>query len=419
MMLTDLKRYFQKLMGRQVKILMLSWEFPPLVAGGLGRHVAELAPALAELGGIDVHVMVPYPGSARECDEFTPNITLHWVNTSQVDPNLNIYERACQINELMDAAAAKLWKDVGGFDLIHAHDWLVGFAAIELKLAHKCPLIVTIHATERGRWRNMALPNDLSRQIDSVERNLTFEAWRVIACSQYMIRELNLFFSLPMDKMDMIPNGISLKNVAQLPDDILTQFRLKYAGPNQPLIFSVGRIVYEKGYQVLIGAMPQILAEFPDARLVLAGKGPLLDQLQHLAQDMGVGNHVHFAGFISDTERDMLYSVADVAVFPSLYEPFGIVALEAIALNCPVIVSQVGGLAEVIEHGRTGTMIFPDNVDSAAWGVLHVLRNPELAASCAANATLMLEEKYSWSRIAQQTQHVYRQILLERAKTTW
>lgn len=417
-MFTQWIRQLRRLTGKKVKVLILSWEFPPLVAGGLGRHVAELAPALAELG-VEVHVMVPHPGAVDESQSFAPNITLHWVNTSEVDSTLTIYDQAVRVNELLDAAATSLWRETGGFDLIHAHDWLVGFAAIELKLSHKCPLVVTIHATERGRWRNQELPNELSRRIDCVERNLTFEAWRVIACSQYMIRELNFLFSLPMDKMDMIPNGINLASVPQIPVNVLAEFREKYVAIDQPLIFSVGRLVYEKGYQVLINAMPQILAEFPGAKLILAGKGPLMNQLQNLVKGIGVADHVHFAGFITDAERDMFLSMAEVAVFPSLYEPFGIVALEAIAFHCPVVVSQVGGLAEVVEHAKTGTMIFPDDVGSAVWGILHILTNPGMAADCAANAFLMAKEKYSWHTIAEQTNQVYAKVLAERAETAW
>ncbi len=399
-----------------VKILMLSWEFPPRFTGGLGRHVGELSTALAEQG-VEVHVLAPAPDSGAR--RLHPNLTVHWVDTAPADPRTNLYDYACQVNGLLDAAANTLWKTTGGFDLIHAHDWLVGLAAIELKLAHKCPLLATIHATEQGRWRNHGLSNHLSRQIDNVERNLTYEAWRVIACSHYMIGELGRLFALPLDKLDMIPNGINMRELPHFAPDLLAEFRAKYAPPKAPLIFSVGRLVFEKGFQNLVSAVPQVLESFPAAQFVMAGKGPLYEDLQQQARRLGVQEHVHFPGFISDTERDMFFSVADCAVFPSLYEPFGIVALEAMAFSCPVVAANVGGLAEVVRHDETGTLIYAGNPASVAWGILRVLSQPEKATAYAANAYQMAAEKYSWERVARRTLAVYERIIRERANTRW
>ncbi len=402
-----------------MKVLMLSWEFPPLVVGGLGRHVAELAPALAQ-NGVQVHIVTPRPNPPCDREQLHPNLTVHWVDNASVDPTTDIYERAFATNELLDARATELWADVGGFDLIHAHDWLVGFAAIELKLSHKCPLVVTIHATERGRWRSSTLPNQLSRRIDDLERNLSFEAWRVIACSNYMVNELVRLFALPTDKVDMIPNGIAMSHVDRFSPTELALFRAKYAAPADPLIFSVGRLVFEKGFQVLLNAMPHVLDVFPTAKLVLAGKGPAAGELQSLAKSLGIDGHVTFVGFITDDDRDRFFSVASCAVFPSLYEPFGIVALEAMKFNCPVVASDVGGLGEVVTHDKTGTLIFSDDPESTSWGILHVLKNPRAAADRAAAARLMVAQKYNWHRIARKTyEMVYRRVVTERAQTYW
>ncbi|MFQ5576819.1 MAG: glycosyltransferase family 4 protein [Anaerolineae bacterium] len=397
---------------------MLTWEYPPLVSGGLGRHVAELAPALAEQG-LEIHVVVPRARPEHPLEHPHPNLTVHWVDTAVITPQTDIYRQASQANGLVDAAANALWQRVGGFNVIHAHDWLVGFAAIELKLAHRCPLVVTIHATERGRWRNNILPNDMSRKIDSIERNITFEAWRVIACSHYMISELGRLFALPFDKLDMIPNGVHVTAAPPASAEALAAFRANFAAPGQPLIFSVGRLVYEKGYHILLAAMPQVLEAFPTARLVIAGKGPLLDHLKNMARTLNLDDHVYFAGFVTDAERDMFFSVADCAIFPSLYEPFGIVALEAMAFNCPVLASNVGGLVEVVTHDETGTLIYPDDPASAAWGILQVLNNPPASAAHAQTAYRMVVEKYSWQRIAAQTIQVYRRVLYERSQTGW
>jgi len=401
-----------------VKILMLSWEYPPLVTGGLGRHVAGLAPALARQG-VQVHVLTPRENPPQVVQSLHPNLTVHWIDVAGMGVSTDIYARACAVNELMDARANKLWADVDGFDLIHAHDWLVGIAAIELKLSHKCPLIATIHATERGRWRTHILPNELSHKIDAVERNLTFEAWRVIACSQYMFNELGRLFSLPFDKLDMIPNGINMNAKLPLPPDERVVFKKQYVAADAPLIFSVGRLVYEKGHHILIKAMPRVLSAFPTAKLVLAGKGPLADHLHALAQDMGVADSIYFLGYITDAERNKFFAVADCAVFPSLYEPFGIVALEAMSLNCPVVASSVGGLAEVVRHNYTGTLVYPDDVDSVAWGITRALSEPDGVSAFAATAHKMVATKYSWDLAAVETRGVYQRVIAERAQARW
>jgi len=297
---------------------------------------------------------------------------------------------------------------------------LVSLVAIELKMRHKCPLVATIHATERGRWHNNILPNSMSQNIDRMERTLTFEAWRVIACSGYMVGELGQFFALPPDKIDMIPNGVSMVDVDRFSSAELVDFRAKYAHPSEPLIFSVGRVVYEKGFQVLLDAMPMILQKFPNAKLVLAGKGAFIDQLRAQIGRMDLSKNVKLLGFINDEERDKFLSVANCAVFPSLYEPFGIVALEAMTFGCPVVASEVGGLAEVITHDKTGTLVYPNDAKSTAWGIIHVLENPQLAKKYAENAKQMVAEQYNWLHIAHQTYElVYRRVLSEREQIRW
>ncbi len=402
-----------------MKVLMLTWEYPPCVTGGLGKHVAELAPALAQLG-IEVHVVAPQNSPPHPTQIFSKNLIVHWVDTISVNADDTIFERVLAVNELMDARASQLWDDGINFDLIHAHDWLVGIAAIKLKLRHKCPLVTTIHATERGRWQNNILPNSMSQNIDRMERNLTFEAWRVIACSGYMVGELGQFFALPPDKIDMIPNGVSMKGVKRFSSEELVEFRAKYAHPSEPLIFSVGRIVYEKGFQVLLDAMPAIIQEFPNAKLIVAGKGAFIDQLRAQSERLNLSDNVNLLGFITDDERDKFLSVANCAVFPSLYEPFGIVALEAMIFGCPLVASEVGGLAEVITHNKTGTLVFPNNSQSTAWGIIHVLQNPQLAQKYAENAKRMAAERYNWLHIAHQTYDlVYRRVVSEREQILW
>ena len=186
-----------------------------------------------------------------------------------------------------------------------------------------------------------------------------------------------------------------------------------------PLIFSVGRLSYEKGQHVLLGAMPHVLDNFPGAKLVLAGRGPLESHLAQIIDDMNIHDHIHFAGYISDEERSLFFAAADCAVFPSLYEPFGIVALEAMIMHCPVIVSNRGGFAEVVHHEENGLLIYPDDSESTAWGILKVLQAPDLAKHYAANAFDMAIQKYNWSLIADKTRQTYQRVIHERAQSDW
>jgi glycogen(starch) synthase len=132
-----------------------------------------------------------------------------------------------------------------------------------------------------------------------------------------------------------------------------------------------------------------------------------------------VGEKVLLTGFISDDDRDKLFKIADCAVFPSLYEPFGIVALEAMAARCPVIVSAVGGLQDVVEHNETGIVVYPNNVDSLAWGIVHTLQHPKWSAARVENAYRVVRERYNWEHIARTTAEVYRQVIAERRVVDW
>jgi glycosyltransferase involved in cell wall biosynthesis len=170
---------------------------------------------------------------------------------------------------------------------------------------------------------------------------------------------------------------------------------------------------------VLIRALPEVLDRQPSAKVVVAGRGPELESLRSLAWNTGVGEKVLFTGFIADEDRDRLFKVSDCAVFPSLYEPFGIVALEALAAKCPVVVSEVGGLKEVVQHAETGITVYPDDPGSLAWGILHTLQHPKWAAARVQNAYRVVREQYNWERIASLTAGVYRQVIAERALVEW
>lgn len=407
-----------------MRILMFSWEYPPHVVGGLGNHVAELIPALGRLPGIDLHLITPRWGGGESLEQ-AGSVTVHRVDPPPGDGDLPT--RAWQTNLRLQEYAQQLWQELSSlrsgaatapFDLVHVHDWLVAFAGAGLKHNHRLPLVSTIHATERGRGRGH-LGSDQSRAIHHVEWWLAYESWRVVACSHHMADEIAGYFQCPRDKIDVIPNGVDITRFDWLDGLDLSQFRSRFALPSEQVVFYVGRVVYEKGLHCLIQALPQVLAQAPAAKVVIAGRGPELDSLRSLAWRLGVGEKVLFTGFITDQDRDRLFKVATCAVFPSLYEPFGIVALEAMAAKCPVVVSQVGGLQEVVHHAETGITVYPDNPGSLAWGIAHTLQHPDWSAARVANAYRAVREEYNWQRIARLTAAAYQRVIAERALTDW
>lgn len=410
-----------------MKVLMLSWEYPPHNVGGLGKHVTELVPALGALG-VEVHLLTPrWVGGMGE--EVVSEFSTEELARGAVPPTVyrvepphvempDFFTGAWRTNVTLEERGRALIERHGNFDLLHVHDWLVAFAGIQMKHAYKLPLLATIHATEYGRTRGR-LESEMSRAIHQVEWWLTYEAWRIICCSRFMAQEVIAAFRAPADKIDVIPNGVDTARFDRWEGVDLTEFRRRYALPEERIIFYVGRIVYEKGVHLLVEAMPQILAAFPLAKLVVAGTGDYLPVVRRRAEELGLGPKVYFTGFVPDEDRDRLFKVADVAAFPSLYEPFGIVALEAMAARTPVVVSEIGGLAEVVRHDETGVTVYPNNVESLAWGILYTLRYPEKARERAARAYELVRREYNWRRIAEQTLAVYERVVRERRAVVW
>jgi glycogen(starch) synthase len=319
------------------------------------------------------------------------------------------------MNQSMEETAAEtLTSDSGRVDILHAHDWLVAKAAIGLKHMLRVPLLATMHATEYGR--RSGLHDNNERMIHETERWLTFEAWRVICCSRYMKEHVSWLFSLPADKIDAIPNGV---DVAEFVGTFNKKaFRRIYALPSEKVVLFVGRLVYEKGANLLVEAMPHVLAR-TDAKFVFAGEGYMKEQLLSRARQLGFADKAYFTGYVDEKTLRRLYRIADVCVFPSLYEPFGIVALEAMAARAPVVVADVGGFSEIVEHDKTGVKVYHNNVDSLAWGILRVLTDASYANSLRANASKSVLELYSWNQIAVRTKRVYEHVLAEYQEGSW
>lgn len=398
-----------------MRILMISWEYPPHMVGGLGRHVADIAPRLADQG-IAVTILTPWAAEATQEHLVAPNLLV--IRVPLNDRASDIVTRVNDATTTFLQVAHHIWQATGGFDIIHVHDWLLADVAITLKHQYQRPLVATIHASERGR-RHGDISGPESTAIDAIEWRLTYEAWRVIVCSHFMVTQLMCDFGLPYDKIDMIPNGVVMPS---LPFNTVAQrqhFRQRYQPYDAPLLYAVGRLVYEKGWHVLIVALAKLRTNYPDARLVLAGVGGFRNELERVARNYDVFNAVTFAGFIADDVRDGLYASADIAVFPSLYEPFGIVALEAMALRCPVVVCNTGGLREVVNANRTGILVETGNADSLVDGLRYTLDYPNLTQQRIETAYEEARITYAWETIAAATAAVYGRVVAEWQKGDW
>lgn len=401
-------------MTRELTVMMLSWEFPPRIIGGISPHVYYLSKSLAR-NGIKVYVVTcDFPGAAQH--EVVDGVEVFRID-SYKNPSPDFATWVFLMNVNMQKEAAALVNSLDGkVDVFHAHDWLVANAGIGLKHVFRKPLLATMHSTEIGRRNGIHF--DYERMIHEIEAWLTYEAWRVICCSDYMVSHVRWAFGLPEDKLVMVPNGVDAEAYAKIGNDDLSRFRSKFALPEEKIVLFVGRLVHEKGVHVLVNAVSRVL-EKVNAKFIIVGNGYMKEQLSNIVKNMGFAHKVMFTGFVDDETLKKLQKCADVSVVPSLFEPFGIVAIEAMAAKSPVVVSDTGGLSEIVEHNVTGVKVYADNPESLAWGITKVLTDDSYANWLRNNAYKKIQEKYDWNKIAQQTKTIYNNVLTECSKSLW
>lgn len=375
-----------------------------MVVGGLGRHVGELAPALAALGH-DVRVLTRgrdwRPGVERSAGVTVYRAAADGLAIDLASESVLAWSQAFE-HSLVRAGLAALdgWQP----ELIHAHDWLVAQTAVTLRQTSGARLVVTMHATEHGR-RQGWLAEPLARAIHSVERWLCGQAELVIGCSAFMAGELQALYGLPADRLRVIGNG------ARLPAPATGE--PAWLDGSEPMIAFAGRLVHEKGVQELIKALPLLRPEFPGLRAVIAGTGEQLAAQQDRAERYGVAELISWPGFLDQAELHQLFRSADVVVVPSVYEPFGLVAVEAQLAGTPVAVADTGGLAELVEPGVTGVRFGCQDPAALAAAVAGLLRDPAVAARLAAAAQQRARTGFSWDEVARQTAAAYRDALTE------
>ena len=314
--------------------------------------------------------------------------------------------RIASANHAVTKAGSRLVGDLEGWepDIVHAHDWQLGWAADSLAARYDVPFVLTMHGTERVRHGGQ-LPLGHPTDINSIEWWLAFQADRMISPTRFIVEQLITGFELADDHVTHIPNGID-PELWRPANGFGTP-----TTPRPPLVVSWGRVQYEKGFQVLARAMHELRRRVPDVECVIAGRGSYLPELQTQVDVEGVSDILGLPGYLDDTDLRRLVHRAGCVVIPSLYEPFGIVALEALAAGAPLIVARTGGLAELVADTDAGVTFEPGNPDDLADAIEQVLTNSELATLLVANARDLVERKYAWTAIARSTSDLYAEVV--------
>ena len=388
-----------------MRILLLSWEYPPVIEGGLARAVRKLSEQLVRHGA-EVHVLTR--GSGRlPAEQDRHGVTVHrvreptypkgdveafirWVD----EMNTDMLERGGELFERFD------------FDLVHSHDWLVAGAAEPLARRRGCPWVVTVHATEFGRHQGWVDKYPQSH-IHGVEASMVRRADAVIACSNYMRGHIASAFKVSPRQVTVIPNGIDPSDLESSTDDP-GALRATYAASDERLVLLVGRLVYEKGFHLALDALAGAVKRFGDVRFVVAGTGTAEAELKKQARELSLEEHGTFLGWVGDDMLHSLYRISDVCIVPSIYEPFGLVALEAMASGCLTIVADTGGLREVMPgDGSVGLRFRSRDSDSLGAMLEDVLADDDARHRLVAAAREHVL-KFDWVEVGETMLGLYR-----------
>ena len=368
---------------------MIAWDSPSDAVGGTAGHVRGLSQSMARLGH-DVVIL----STGRTTSEIegvrvlSANVDLPWL------PEDDLIARTASANHHITSLVGALgqWTP----EVVHAHDWTSSWSALSLASVYRVPLVATFHSTEGSRHGGV-VPAGRSSSVHAIESWLALSATRVICTSRFMARETTDVFELLPEHVDLVPNGIDVGQwlVADVPR-------------RDPSVLAWGRVQYEKGFQILAQAMAIVRSSLPGVTCTIAGRGPYLPELQSQIDVEGVSDIVHLAGYVPDEQLRGLLQTSGCVVIPSLYEPFGIVALEALAAGAPTIVARTGGLSEIVEGTAAGLMFEPGNSQELAERILQILTDDDLALALHSQGTRLVQFQYSWDAVADKTLAVYR-----------
>ncbi|MGC8937020.1 MAG: glycosyltransferase family 4 protein [Candidatus Methanomethylicaceae archaeon] len=412
-----------------MNICLLTWEYPPKIVGGLGTYTYELTRQLVKMehnicvftmndgnlktrelmGGVEVH-----RPKLLDISEIFPDVVTEEIR--RWGPGMRFFSDVWLYNIL---TSSKIVNDLvpnekRSFDILSVHDWLSAMAGITLKKSLKTPMAFHIHSTEKGRSLG-----DGSKLINDLEQKAANFADRIITVSYAMKDEL-ISYGFPSDKIEVVWNGVDPNkySLERIPPEKQQQIRSKYRiAPDERMVFFIGRLTGVKGVDRLLMAMPHVLSKFPKTKLVVVGKGEMEGELVRLAASLGIQNNVIFNfNMLPEEERIAHYAACDLAVFPSLYEPFGIVALEAMALKKPVVVGArgVSGMREIVVSGgpnQCGYHINPYDPQDIAMGINMILGDENHMRRLGENARARVLAEFTWDIIAKKIMDVYTRIV--------
>lgn len=413
-----------------MKLAVLVYEYPPKIVGGLGTYAAEITRKFV-LTDNDVTVFT-MNDDARSLPtrEIWRGMEIHrplHIDISDSLPDvvagdiikwgrgINLFSKILVYNYL---SASKLVnelirKENFKYDIVVAHDWLSAIGGMIVKREVDLPFAFHVHSTEKGR----TLGNG-SEVVSNIELHGAKTADLIVTVSYAMKDELTTL-GFPKDKIQVAYNGVDPQkyNPETVSAEQIQKVRALYEiKDDEFMILFIGRLVGVKGVDKLIMAMPHILEKIPKAKLVIVGIGDLQEYLANLVKTMRLSDYVKFRfEFIPEEERILHYAACDVAVFPSLYEPFGIVVLEAMSMERPVVVGAVGvsGMREIVipmGDEQCGYHINPSNPTDIAWGITSTLENPEKRKWLGKNGRRRVLNEFTWDIIAEKTLALYEQI---------
>jgi len=385
-------------MNQKMRIAMFSWEsLHSIAVGGIAPHVTELAAALQRAGN-EVHVFTRM-GNGQQQYEVIEGVHYH---RCSFDSNPNFIHRMDNMSRSFVYHFFQAENVSGNFDVIHGHDWMTANALAEIGNARNNKTVFTLHSTEYGRCGNV-FHDGQSKDIRNLEWYGGFVADKIITTSETIKKEAEWIYKFGDRKIAVIPNGILLQKFDGVVDPWKSVKKEHDVGVWDPVCLFVGRMVVQKGVDLLLEAIPSVLAGFPTAKFFFIGDGYMRSGLEQRAKELGVQHACRFLGYVPDGELVNFYKACDVVCIPSRNEPFGIVVLEAWAAGKPIVVTHNG--FDFVRHDVNGLKVY-DNPGSIAWGIKSVFGDLEKAKRIGANGR-KTAEGFSWDNIARMTMSVY------------
>ena len=412
-----------------MRIGFFVWEYPPALVGGLGTYAEYLTHEFVDIGH-DVSVFTLNRGDLKT-REILKGVEIHRpliANASNIFPffvvddlkkwgtNIKLFNDIFIYNILSATKFINglIKKERYNFDIVCVHDWLSSIAGLVIKNETKIPVVFHTHSTEWGRAGGQG-----SEVVSHLESAMAQSADRIITVSYAMQQDLNRH-GWPLGKISVVWNGVDPEKYdpRKYQKDEVMKIRERYGVPEDwNMLLFVGRLTWVKGVRNLLVAMPSVLREYPNTKLVILGKGEEQRDIEETAERLGIREKIVYRfDFVPEKERILHYAAADACVFPSTYEPFGIVSLEAMAMEKPVVVGARGtvGFREQVIHSGTdqnGVHVNGEDPSDIAWGIKEVLRNPDKARNWGENGRKHVLEFFTWRKAAEETLKIYESLV--------